>query len=180
MASETSEKVAWALLGLAVGAGGMYVLAKEDVWKPNPVNMEENVEVLGTTGDVSALDYGGGVVFRHPDGHIVWEFWDEAEEGPPSPIEGDPNFEDRYTVYSVHLPDPGGVMSYYDWGDWDDVAEAMGQDVDEYREMDASGEPMAAVMLLENLRDMWGPANLDAYPRQMKRHELAERWPMFA
>jgi hypothetical protein len=29
--------MAWGLLGLVLGAGGMYVLGKEEVWKPNPV-----------------------------------------------------------------------------------------------------------------------------------------------
>jgi hypothetical protein len=32
------DKAAWGLLGLAVGAGTMYVLAKEDIYRPNPVH----------------------------------------------------------------------------------------------------------------------------------------------
>jgi hypothetical protein len=39
--TNTSDKAVWALLGAVVGAGGMYVLAKENVWKPNPVTYVE-------------------------------------------------------------------------------------------------------------------------------------------
>lgn len=33
----SSENFAWGLVGLIVGAGTMYVLAKEDIYRPNPV-----------------------------------------------------------------------------------------------------------------------------------------------
>jgi hypothetical protein len=180
MADDTStgDKAVWGLLGLVVGAGTMYVLAKEDIYRPNP--LEDDVEVLGTTGDVNALDYGGGVIFRHPDGHVVWEWWDEQDEGAPSPLHGDPNFAGKYTVYSVHVPDPGEVMSWYDWVDYADMGNSMDMTVGEYRELCRSKNPIDRVRVIEDIEGYHGPHELDQYPQKLSRAEMEKRWPMFA
>lgn len=43
----SSENVAWGFVGLIAGAGTMYVLAKEDIYRPNPVDgYEASIKVL--------------------------------------------------------------------------------------------------------------------------------------
>jgi hypothetical protein len=177
MASETSEKVAWGLLGLALGAGGMYVLAKEDVWKPNPVNMEEGVEVLNTTGDVNALDYGGGVVYHNPEyDTIAWEWWDGAYDENGAEVEGGPGVE--YTVYRRDVPDD--VTAEFDWANWAQVASSVGEDEETLREMGRSDNVMERVRVMEDLVGYYGPHELDSYALNLTYEEMIERWPMFA
>lgn len=43
MEDSTSAGLAWALLGLVAGAGAMYVLAKEDIYRPNPLTLPDDV-----------------------------------------------------------------------------------------------------------------------------------------
>jgi hypothetical protein len=176
--NSTGSNAVWGLLGLVVGAGTMYVLAKEDIYRPNP--MEADVEVLGTTGDVNALDYGGGVVYRHPDGHINWEWWDEEDEGAASPIAGDPNFAGKYTVYSATVEDPGEVMKWYNWVDYESMGRTMDMTVAEYRKLCRSANPLDRVRLMEDIVGYHGSHEVDQYPRKFTRAELEERWPMFA
>lgn len=40
MENDTSSNFAWGIVGALLGAGTMYVLAKEDVYRPNPVEAE--------------------------------------------------------------------------------------------------------------------------------------------
>jgi len=57
--ASTGDKAVWALLGAVVGAGAMYVLAKEDVWKPNPVTyVEKTLEAAQRRAEqMSRWDY---------------------------------------------------------------------------------------------------------------------------
>jgi hypothetical protein len=57
--ASTGNKAVWAILGAVVGAGAMYVLAKEDVWKPNPVTyVEKTLEAAQKKAEQMALaDY---------------------------------------------------------------------------------------------------------------------------
>ena len=172
MASETSSSFAWGILGLVVGAGGMYVLAKEDVWKPNPV--EGSVTVLGTTGDVNALEYGGGVVYEDEYGHH-WEWWDE----PP-----DNDHPEGHTFHVYRAPIPKDVLKYHNWineSDLEDLAQSADwEDSDAIREWSSSNDVMERQAVLEDIVRYWGAENLDSYPIEMTYEELSQRWPMFA
>lgn len=56
--------------------------------------LEDGVEVLGTTGDLDAFNYGGGVFFRTPNRkELYWQFWGEPEVGK------------NYRVYTAPIPD---------------------------------------------------------------------------
>lgn len=62
--------------------------------------------IIGTTGDASPLEYGGGVVYQWKgDGvtYTTWEFWDGVDTLPDS---YDINVtKHTFTVYRVDVPD---------------------------------------------------------------------------
>jgi hypothetical protein len=166
--NSTGDKAVWGLLGLAVGAGTMYVLAKENIYRPNPV---EDVEVLGTTGDVNALHYGGGVVSKQGDSDPQWMWWDE-------PPDSDHPEGHTYTAYWADVPDD--VFEEYDWADLHALARSTGQDVDDMRAMAKSSNPLDRVSVMEAIVFFYGPIELDMYPEKYSYADLVRMWPMFA
>lgn len=167
MEDSTSAGLAWALLGAVVGAGSMYVLAKEDIYRPNPMG---DVKIIGGTGDQDPLTYGGGVVFEGDYGP-QWEFWDEPEEE---------DLEDAtYTVYRTDVPDD--VVKELDWVEWKGVASSIGSTVGALRKDGKSKNVMARVSVLEAVFPGYhSPENIDSYPLQLSHAKMLERWPHLA
>ena len=132
------------------------------------------IRLIGTTGDVNALDYGGGFVYADRDA-VYWEWWD----GPIGPngeeIEYSPRY--TYTVYSVRVPTD--VFKEFDWADFGAVAASIGMEPDELREHGWSSFVMKRVFAIEAIVGYYGAHELDQYPTQIRGAALNRRWNRF-
>lgn len=135
--------------------------------------MTTRIRLIGTTGDVDALDYGGGFVYttaRNPE-RVIWEWW----EGPIAPsgaeLEYSPSYV--YTVYRATVPDD--VFDYHNWADIDEIASAAGILPDVLLAMGRS-HAMSRVRALEMIVGQHGPDEIDQYPEQYRGAELNRRW----
>ena len=129
--------------------------------------MAERIRVIGTTGDASPLEFGGGVVyvreksrsarsaqrafpFLDPD-PIGWTFWHAPED------DDIPVAKAVYDVYNVDLPDDVvAAQLLQKWGRSEDWEERL--------------------RVLEDLAWYHSPENLDSYPNQVTGAELRRQW----
>jgi hypothetical protein len=138
--------------------------------------------ILGITGDVSALSYGGGVVYRAADGTVMWEWWDGPLDAQGEEINYSPKA--RYTVYRTSVPDD--VLREHDWVDVRALLSTSGVSLiprittgppeNLLRRSGRAGEPMERVSVLEMIKDHYGDHQLDSYPVERTGAELRKRW----
>lgn len=140
---------------------------------------ESGLVLIGSFGDVSAEEYGGGKVFRRPDGTLFLEYThgveteagardlhldytDEAAEDVP------------LTVYrrDVELD----VLADLDWVNWRSVADSIGLPLRQLHQAAVSDAVMARVSCYEAVAGHWGWHDLDPYPDTMTYAELQRSW----
>jgi len=113
----------------------------------------------GTTGDVNAFEYGGGLVFDKGNGPEWW-VWDEPDEG------GD------LLVYRVSVPED--VLEYYNWADVDAVARSTGESVMDIKRRGSSKNPLNRVRAMESIAGHYGIMEFDSEPQEYTEERLRE------
>lgn len=124
--------------------------------------LEDGTQVLETTGDEDALQYGGGVLYRTPGNAVVWDFWDAPEK--------------NFFVYRADVS--RNVLERHNV----DIQELCLGGAGEVNEKDLlrlskSSDPRARLQLLDLIRDCYGASELDpSGPIELTKYDLAERW----
>lgn len=119
--------------------------------------------VLMTTGDVNALNYGGGIVYRDKYG-THWDLWYSDDED-----------QDKYEVFTIDIPDD--VIAEFNWVNWDSVANSIGMDLGELEWLGRSRKVGERVGALDAAVGHEGMYAFDQYPVSLTRAELKRRWP---
>jgi len=155
--------------------------------------------VLATTGDVNPTEYGGGWVYRHPQGHLLWVILDGLEdndnlvqwsEGWSASQSGgyvvlDPDVVAAaypMPVYVVHVPDPAEVaalMTEEDalHGHHRQVWIGDAGDLDDWRALIIAGDPKDVISALDQYRRWHGIQNLDPLVYKATTLELYQQFP---
>ena len=131
---------------------------------------------VGRTGDINALDYGGGVVYRDKYGyHMDWtpgvDDYDDSRYGKSGRGE-------KFMIYGLDLePD---MLAYHSWVD---VA-ALNRQYDDasydVAELGRSDDPMDRASAAMDIIAYYGIDELDSYPVEMTRSELVRARPYWA
>lgn len=143
---------------------------------------------LGTIGDCTPLEYGGGFVFKYPDGRVQIEY---AEE----PCDDDPFFRenDRRTFHMPYRKAPHRLyvvdvaedvkadLNWLDDKDWARIAnhgngESSKVEGERLAGELASEDPMVRAMLYWDVANQHGWDNLDPNPMTLTGEELSQRW----
>jgi len=122
---------------------------------------------VGTTGDINPVDYGGGVIFKHPQGHYFLLVTPGFEDA------GDDSEDAELQLYNIHLPSSyEALKSDLDWVDFEKVFSSIGADSDEIAQrlgaLRVARGAEAAVLysrLIEDVAGYYGWHELDHYPR---------------
>jgi hypothetical protein len=129
------------------------------------IRLENGIEVLKTTGDVDALAYGGGVLYREPRFlDIYWTFWEGRERG-----------QKNFDVFTAPIPED--VIEYFD-PDLKELCMVSGFDLRELRKLGRSKDPIERLDIVMAIRDCGGPSRVDPkhVPDEVSPFEMAERW----
>lgn len=129
---------------------------------------------VNTIGDINPVDHGGGVIFKHPQGHYFVLYTPGFED------DGDQTEDAELMLYSVHLPATyDALKSDLDWVDFTKVFNSIGADNEEIAArlgaLRAARGDEAAVLyarLLEDVAGYYGWHELDHYPRTETAREL--------
>lgn len=134
---------------------------------------------IGSIGDVNPIDYGGGYIFSAPKVGGPWvEYYygmdsehpdvqDDPEEVPDLPA----------VVYRVDLYKNGReFLSWYDWVDWESIADSTGQDVKIYTTPSRLKSALARALAIQDAAGVIGWHEFDQYPLEITLGELVERW----
>jgi hypothetical protein len=130
-----------------------------------PIVALDGIEILGTTGDLDAFEYGGGVIYRDTDRHCFWEFWDAREEG-----------ERNFEVFTVPIPE--SIVEEYDFVDEDLLCEVADLSKQQVRVLARSRNPKDRVEILKYVRACYGASCMDPNdaPRVLTEWEIIRRW----
>lgn len=128
------------------------------------ITLGDGTEVLETTGDVDALVYGGGVLYKDPDGNVFWTFW-------PPPGSGGKN----YTVFTAAVPK--NIIDHYR-PDIKELELVTGIDPRSIRRFGSSRKPSDRLRIVMAICDCIGPSGIDLPdgPELLTAHDLASRW----
>lgn len=129
------------------------------------VTLSNGTEVLDTTGDVDALAFGGGVVYREPRfREAYWTFWSTRPRGQK-------NFE----VFTA--PIPSEILEYFE-PDVRELSMASGYTSSEIRKLSRSRNPLERLKIVMAIRDCNGSSRVDRAhtPEEVTPFEMAERW----
>lgn len=129
------------------------------------ITLEDGTEVLCTTGDSEALEYGGGVFFRTSDRRsFFWTFWAARDRG-----------EKNYSVFTARVPDD--VISYFD-PDTDEITSVCGIKSRELKLLSKSRNPEDRLQVVMAIRDCCGSSRVDDNhePEVMSPWELTNKW----
>jgi len=124
--------------------------------------LADGTQVLETTGDADALQYGGGVLYRAPGDIVMWDFWDAPEK--------------NFYVYSADAS--VNVLDRYEV----DVDELLLVGAGEISAKDlvklsASKDPRARLQVLSLIRAAYGASHLDSEgPIETTKFNLASHW----
>ena len=145
--------------------------------------------VLATTGDVNPTEHGGGWVYRHPQGHLLWvsirgldhdglAHW-ASEAGYDAHDQAVVQAAYPMEVSVVHVPDPAEVAALIDvqvaehasgwFVDWQDRAEWLAAI--------RAGNPQTVVSALEHYSTYYGMQNLDPFVYEATILELYQQFP---
>lgn len=121
--------------------------------------------LVGVTGDVNPIDYGGGVVFSDDYG-IHWWFWEPSD---------DEEFgRGKYTIWRVTVPED--VFAAQKWANPFEIAKTHGMHPFTLQALGQSRDPMERVAALGMIAGHYGADNLDSYPLVENRSWLHERF----
>jgi hypothetical protein len=149
----------------------------------------EKYTVLATTGDMDPIEYGGGWVYRHSQGHLVWvsirglddedlESW-AGENG--YDVDDSDLVEAAYPieVTMIHVPDPAEVAALIDT----QVAEYIGQgqwtaeELGEWRNYIRDGDPQTVVSALKAYSEVRWIENLSPHIYKATTLDLYQQFP---
>ncbi len=129
------------------------------------ITLADGIEVLDTTGDLNAFEYGGGVVYRTPDDDIYWQFWEARDTG-------------KKNFYVFTAPVPADVLSFYDFVERKMLGRIGGMDERELERLSRSRDPRERASLVSLIRDAHGPSSVDPNETSevLSPWELTARW----
>lgn len=122
-------------------------------------------KVFGTTGDVNALDYGGGIVFDQGYGPEWW-VWDSPE--------GETDEFGDYRVYRVNVPDD--VFEEHTFADPFKIAKSIDVNPLKLTQLGSSRDVMDRVEALEEIAMHYGIASLDHDPETFTRAQMMRKF----
>jgi len=124
--------------------------------------LEDGTQVLETTGDADAIQYGGGVLYRSPGGVVSWDFWEAPEK--------------NFLVYSAEVP--GDVLGHYDVDVQELVLCSAGEVTEkEVLKLSKSANPRIRLQVLGLIRGAHGASTLDLEgPEEVTKFNLVSRW----
>ncbi len=129
------------------------------------ITLSDGIEVLDTTGDLDAFEYGGGVVYRTPQKETYWQFWEPRERG-------------RKNFYVFTAPIPDKVLDFYDFVE-PEILCTVGQiDKRELARISRSKDHKQRAFLVGIIKDAYGPSSIDPNETSevLTPWELASRW----
>jgi len=129
------------------------------------ITLEDGTEVLETTGDLDALEYGGGVLFREPRRRdVFWSFWSERPDGQ--------KFFELFTA-----PVPSDIIEFFK-PDLKEIALVSGIELRDIRRLAKSKNPVERLEIVQAIRDCNGPSSVDPSrtPERVSPFEMANRW----
>jgi hypothetical protein len=124
--------------------------------------LDDGTQVLETTGDSDALDYGGGVLYRAPGNLVFWDFWDAPEK--------------NYFVYRADVS--AGVLDRYEV-DLQEICLASAGELTEKDivKLSEDEDPRARLQLVSLIRDAYGATHIDpSGPMEATKFDIAEQW----
>jgi hypothetical protein len=86
------------------------------------------------------------------------------------------NIECELTVYRAHFDPDENIVEYYDWVEWDQLAEQYEDPEEWLEEARTTDDPLHKAYLLEEIGGYWGWHEIDHYPLLMPAWELKQRW----
>ncbi len=119
---------------------------------------------LGTIGDVSYVEHGGGPVIEMDDGSTYVEYVEPPEEDFDEPGA-------TWMVYRVELD-----AEIPDWIDMKSVASTVGRGWMEFASDFHSPDPMVRAFAYQDVASSWGWHELDNYPLDLGRFEVGQRY----
>jgi hypothetical protein len=129
------------------------------------IRLEDGTEVIETTGDVDALEHGGGVLYRESRGReFYWQFWREREAGQK-------NFE----IFTTPVPDD--VIAYFD-PDIKELCKYADLELRDVRRLSRSKSPVERLQVVVAICDVYGPSRVDPShdPEILDPFEMSVRW----
>lgn len=123
--------------------------------------LEDGTQVLETTGDAEAFDYGGGVLYRAGKS-CYWDFWDTPDKNYfVYRADASRHILDRYDVEldELHLASAGEISKK------------------DLERLSSHANPRARLQILMLIKDSYGATTLDEEgPIEMTKFELACKW----
>ena len=159
--SDGRTLLAVALLGIA---GAAAVRGSRGVVRASHKPKQGSIyKVLGVTGDVNPLKYGGGVTFRDLDGIPKWWVWGEA----------DPE-DDIYHVHEVALDQD--LLARFDWVNLREIGDATNNSVAKLKADAKNKDPVNRAWFVEAIAQVHGLHGVDNEPTEYTGEELVQRF----
>jgi len=133
------------------------------------MTLEDGIEVLETTGDTNAFEYGGGVIYRTPNKKVFWQFWEPRMLG-----------DTMFIVYTAKIPD--NVLAHYKGVDVDLMCRLGEVSQSTLRRLSKASDPKDRAFVMELICEAHGSSAVDSYqePDTFTPWELTDRWgPVF-
>jgi len=127
------------------------------------LTLEDGTQVLETTGDADALQYGGGVLYRSPGDGVAWDFWEAPEKNfLVYSADASKDILERHEVVDLH------ELVLYGAGE---VTEK------EILRLSKSEDPRARLQVLALIYGGYGASELDPRgPVEMTKFNLVMKW----
>ncbi len=136
-------------------------------------NPEDDVALL-STGDVNALEYGGGLLYYQPEyDEFLWVFWDGPDDDDEEVLE-----DYTYRVYMFrYSPEEDLFDGPLSWAkdELESIASTVGMTEEELRKL-GRAPPLEKWHAAEVVRSHWGPDNLDHDPFEQSHAEMKKRY----
>ncbi len=123
---------------------------------------------IGILGDVSPVEHGGGILYHDPTDDTYRVIYFEPY------VSG--RREEMINVYAFGIAGPGDVLDDLSWVDWDSIASSSGISVEDLKAAADSKDPMVRARLYEEVGQIDGFLNLDAYPSEGNVGTAADHW----
>ncbi len=125
--------------------------------------LEDGTQVLETTGDADAIQYGGGVLYRSPGDVVAWDFWEAPEK--------------NFLVYTADAS--GDVLGRHGGVDLQELVLCGAGEVTkkEILRLSKSEDPRERLQLLALIRGGFGASEIDPEgPAEVTKFHLVTRW----
>ncbi len=129
------------------------------------LTLSDGIEVLDTTGDLDAFEYGGGVIYRTLQRDIYWQFWEPRDSGAKN-----------FFVFTAPVPEQ--VLKFYDFADVKILCTVGCMEGREIERISRSRDPKERASLVGIIKDAYGPSSVDPDETSevLSPFDLAARW----